>query len=282
VPSMLRPRPLLVGLSFGGVAFTAIQLVVGTRAGLFPIPGGDELIWDRVGDAIWSGAPIYYNAPTLTDSFWYAPPVAVIFGLLSWMPVVLQHWLYTILKILSLRLIAGSWLGAGIACWFPLVAFELGGGNFNLLIAAGIVAAIGRRPELATLGAFAKFGPGLAIDPRDWRRTLAVGLVLVAITLPWLELWPAWATHLIGNLGTPLGPQIPVSFPVRLVAAIAILVAFRTTWARALAATIAIPAFYWGSLVVLIAPVAILVRERRIRGLRRPEVAAEPTVEPAV
>src|SRR4030095_5393127 len=40
VPSMLRPRPLLVGLSLGGVAFTAIQLVVGTPAGLFPIPCG--------------------------------------------------------------------------------------------------------------------------------------------------------------------------------------------------------------------------------------------------
>jgi hypothetical protein len=268
-----RPRPLLVGLAFGGVAFTAIQLIVGTQAGLFPIPGGDELILDRVGDAIWTGAPIYYNAPVVTDSFWYAPPLAVIFGLLSWMPVVLQHWLFTVLKILSLRVIGGSWVGAGIACWFPLVAFELGGGNFNLLIAAAIVAAVHRRPDLAVLGAFAKFGPGLAIDPRDWRRVAVVSLAMVAITLPWLRLWPEWATHLVANIGTPLGPQIPISFPVRLVAGLAILLAFRTTWARALAATIAIPAFYWGSLVVLIAPVAILIREGR---LRRSCLVAEP------
>lgn len=255
-------RPLLVALSLGGVAFTAVQLIVGTEAGLFPIPGGDELIWDRVGDAIWTGAPIYYRAPNPTDSFWYAPPVAVLFGFLSWMPIVLQHWLFTILKVVSLRVIAGSWLGAGVACWFPLVAFELGGGNFNLLIAAAIVLAIHRRPEGAVLGALAKFGPGLAIDPRDWRRVAVVGAAFAALTLPWLHLWPEWTGHLIANIGFPLGPQVPISFPVRLAAALVVLLAFRTTWARALAATIAIPAFYWGSLVVLIAPVAIVIRER--------------------
>jgi len=53
-----------------------------------------------------------------------------------------------------------------------------------------------------------------------------------------------------------------------------ILAAFRTTWARALAATIAIPAFYWGSVVVLIAPVAILMRDAGLR--RRPGLIAEP------
>jgi hypothetical protein len=265
-----RPKPWLVALSLGGVAFTAIQLIVGTQAGLFPVPGGDELIWDRVGDAIWSGEPIYYLAPVPTDSFWYAPPVAVLFGALSWMPIVLQHLLFTVLKILSLRVIAGSWIGAGVACWFPLVAFELGGGNFNLLIAAAIVLAIHRHPEGAVVGALAKLGPGLAIDPRDWRRVAIVGAALAAITLPWLRLWPEWATHLIANIGFPLGPQIPISFPVRLAAALAIILVFRTTWARALAATIAIPAFYWGSLVVLIAPVAILIRERLDAGRRGP------------
>lgn len=276
------PGRLVLALALGGVAFTAIQLIVGSQAGLFPIPGGDELIWDRVGDAIWSGAPIYYLAPVPTDSFWYAPPVAVLFGLTSWLPVVAQHWLFTVLKVLSLRVIGGSWVGAGIACWFPLVAFELGGGNFNLLIAAAIILAVNRRPEAAVLGALAKFGPGLAIDLRDWRRALVVLAVFVALTIPWLHLWPEWVAHLIANIGFPLGPQIPISFPVRAVAALAILVAFRTRWARAVAATIAIPAFYWGSLVVLIAPLAIVLRDRQAR---RREVAgafaSAPVAEPA-
>ena len=75
-----RHRPLTIALSFGGVAFVILQLVIGAQANLFPIPGRDELIWDRVGDAIWTGAPVYYNAPRLTDSFVYAPPVAVAFA----------------------------------------------------------------------------------------------------------------------------------------------------------------------------------------------------------
>jgi hypothetical protein len=257
------PSRARVALAFGGVAFTAVQLVIGSQMGIFPIPPGDELIWDRVGDAIWTGGPIYYNAPVLTDSFWYAPPIAVLFGTVSWLPLLGQHVLFTVLRIASLRVIAGSWLGAGIACWFPLVAFELGGGNFNLLIAAGIVAAIQRRPELATITVFAKFGPALALDPRDWRRVAVVVGVLVAITLPWLHLWPEFVNHLEDNLSSQLGPQVPVPFPIRFVAALALLGLVRQPWSRALAATLAIPAFYWGSLVILIAPVAILLRGRR-------------------
>src|SRR5262245_18338606 len=120
-------RRLRVALAFGGVAFTAVQLIIGSQIGIFPLPAGDELIWDRVGDAIWTGAPIYYNAPILTDSFWYAPPIAVLFGLVSWLPLLAQHVLFTVPRVASLRVVAGSWTGAGIACWFPLVAFELGG-----------------------------------------------------------------------------------------------------------------------------------------------------------
>ena len=276
--SRQAPRPALVALAFGGVAFTAIQLIVGTQAGLFPIPGSDEYVWDRVGDAIWTGAPIYYRAPNPIDSFWYTPPIAVLFGFLSWLPVVAQHWLFFVAKVISLRVIGGSWLGAGIACWFPLVAFELGGGNFNLIIAAAIVLAIHRKPSFAVIGALAKFGPGLAIDPRDWRRSAALLAVMLAISLPWLHLWPEWVAHLVANLGLPLGYQIPIPLAVRLLAALLLLVAVRRTWARALAATIAIPAFYWGSLVVLIAPVAIVVRER-IEARRRlvPAGVSAPT-----
>jgi hypothetical protein len=253
-----------LALAFGGVAFVVIQLVVGGQAGLFPIPGGDELIWDRVGDAIWTGAPIYYLAPNPTDSFWYAPPLAVLFGTVSWLPLVAQHWLFTVLKVGAMRLICGSWVNAGIACWFPLVAFEFGGGNFNLLIAASIVMAVRGRPQLAVVGALAKFGPAIAIHPHDWRKALPVALIALAITVPWLHLWPEWVAHLVANLGLPLGPQVPIPWSIRLVAAAGLLVLTRTGWARALAATLAIPAFYWGSLVILLAPLAIFLRTPRM------------------
>jgi len=255
-----RPSLLVAALSFGGVAFVLLQLQVGLQGGLFPLPSGDELIWDRVGDSVRAGVPIYYLAQNPTNSFWYAPPIAVLFAAVSWLPLTIQTLALLALRVVSLRIIAGSWIGAGIACWFPLVAFDLGGGNFNLPIAASIVWAAEGRPQLAVLGALAKFGPALAIDPRQWRRVVPVVAIAFLITVPWLHLWPEYVTHLVANIATPLGPQIPIPLPVRLVGAAALLVGVRTPWARALAATIAIPAFYWGTLVVLIAPVAVAVR----------------------
>jgi hypothetical protein len=260
-----RYRRFLQAASVGGVSFVLLQLLIGTQQGFFPIPARDELIWDRVGDAIWTGAPIYYNAPRLTDSFVYAPPLAVVFGLVSWLPIELQHASFFVLKAGCLRIIAGSWMGAGLACWFPLIAYDLDGGNFNLFIAAAIVAAVLGRPRLAIWGALAKFAPMLAIDPREWRLAATTLLVAVAVTLPWLHLWPEWLGLLRDDAGRldELGVQIQVAWPVRLVGAAALLVLVRTRWARALAATLAIPAFYWATTVVLIAPVAVYVRDRQ-------------------
>ena len=258
-----------IALSFGGVAFVVLQLVIGAQMGIFPVPGRDEFIWDRVGDALWTGAPVYYNAANLIDSFVYAPPLAVAFGLLSWLPLVAQHWLFFVVRILALRVIAGSWVGAGIACWFPLVAFDLGGGNFNLLVAGSIVAAVFGRPSLAVWTGLAKFAPLLAIHPRDWKPALVTLAIAVGSTLPWLYLWPQWAGLLIADFGDPgvLGPQIPIPWVLRLAVAAGLLLFVRARWARALAATFAIPAFYWASLVVLIAPLAVLARDRQTRNV---------------
>ncbi|MEW5992657.1 MAG: hypothetical protein AB1736_15120 [Chloroflexota bacterium] len=256
------PRATLVALAAGGTAFTLIQIVIGSQAGLFPIPPGDTLIWDRVGDGLRDGDSIYYTAEPLTDSFWYAPPWAVLFAATSWLPTWGLHLVFVAVKVLSLRVIAGSWLGAGLAAWFPLVAFDLASGSFNLLMAAAIVAAVRGRPELAVVASLAKFGPLLAIDPRQWRTVLPVALVAALITLPWLSLWPAWIDHLAANVGSALGPQLPIPLLVRWALAMGLL-ALRRPSARALAATIAIPAFYWGSLVILIAPIAVWLRDRQ-------------------
>jgi hypothetical protein len=276
-PWARRHRTTTLALAFGGVAFVMLQLVIGTQMGLFPLPTGDELIWDRVGDGVRAGIPIYYRADPLTDSFWYAPPWAVAFAALSWLPIDLQHGVFTLVRIVSLRVIAGSWIGAGIACWFPLVAFELGGGNFNLLIAAGIVAAVRGQPQLAVVGALAKFGPALAIGPRDWRKAVPVLVIAFGITVPWLHLWPEWIAYLTQNISSPLGPQVPIALPFRLLAAAGLLVLVRKRWARGLAAAVAIPAFYWGSVVVLIAPIAIAIRDRARQPATYPSLAAAET-----
>ena len=249
------------GLAAGGVAFTAIQIVVGHQIGIFPIPGGDTFIWDRVGDQLRAGDhAIYAIQPTPDDTFWYAPPWAVVWAALSWLPVELLYGLLFVAKVLALRVIGGSWIGAGVACWFPLVAFDLASGNLNLVIAAAIVAAVHGRPWLAVVTAFAKLSPALAIDPRQWREVVAVAAVFAAVSLPFLDLWPAWFSHLVDGYGQPFGPQVGLPFVLRLAVAI-VLVATRRGWARALGAAIAIPALYYGSLVILIAPVAVASRE---------------------
>lgn len=261
------PRAALVPLAVGGVAITLIQIVIGSQTGLFPIPPGDTLIWDRVGDGLRNGEPIYYAAQPLTNSFWYAPPWAVVFAATSWLPPWVLHLAFVAVKVVSLRVIAGSWLGAGVAAWFPLVAFDLASGSFNLLMAAAIVAAVRGRPELAVVAALAKFGPIIAVDPRQWRSVLPVAVLAALITLPWLSLWPEWINHLAVYVGSALGPQLPIPLLARWALAVGLL-ALRRPWARALAATIAIPAFYWGSLVILIAPIAVWLRDRQ-----RPEAA---------
>ena len=277
-----RHSRIALVLSFGGVAFALIQLAIGAHSGIFPIPGRDVLIWDRVGDALWAGGSIYDHASVPTDSFVYAPPVAVVFGLVSWLPVEAQHLLFLLVRVLSLRVIAGSWVGAGIACWFPLVAFDLGGGNFNLFVAAAIVAAVFGRPHLAVWTGLAKIGPLLAIHPRDWRPAAVMLGVAVLVTLPWLHLWPEWVRLVVVDVAAVgvLGPQVPLPWIVRLAVAAALLVAVRTPWARALAATLAIPAFYWGSLVVLLAPAAVLVRERLASESRAADVSPNMTLQP--
>lgn len=256
-----RPHLLWVGLSIGGAVFAALVILVGSANGLFPVPPGDTVLWDRVGDGLRAGDPIYYRAVPLTNSFWYAPPWAVAFAAVTWLPATVLHLGLVVVKIASLRLIAGSWLGAGLAAWFPLVAFDIASGSFNLLIAASIVTAIRGRPELAAICALAKFGPILAIDPRQWRPVAITVAVAGLVTLPWLSLWPAWIGHVVANVGAALGPQIPIGLPIRWAAALGLL-ALRRPWARALAATLAIPAFYWGSLVILLAPLAVYLRDR--------------------
>ena len=253
---------IVFALAAGGVAFTAIQLIVGNQIGIFPIPGGDTFIWDRVGDQIRSGSIDIYTIQANRDStFWYAPPWAILWAALSWLPVEIFYALIFVAKVAALRVIAGSWMGAGIVCWFPLVAFDLASGNLNLVIAASIVAAVMARPQLAVFTSLAKLSPALAIDPRQWRVVVIVGLISFAVTLPWLGLWPAWVAHLVGGFGQPFGPQVGIPFVIRFPMAI-VLVALRRPWSRALAAFIAIPALYYGSLVVAVAPVAVAIRSR--------------------
>ena len=245
--------------SVTGYVVLAAILWWGISTGLFWIPGGDVHIWDRAGDTLRAGGEVYAIQPLRNETIWYAPPFLVMFAAVSWLPIEVMYVAIVALEVAALRYLAGSWLAFGFACLFPLTAFELVSGNFNMLVAAAIVAAIRRRPAPPPIKSFAKLSPIVAVHPRDWRVVAVTAAVMFAITIPWIGLWPVWVAHLAAAYGQPLGPQIPIPFAVRAVVAVGLLVLFRP-WSRALAAFVAIPAMYWSSLVLLLAPAAVILR----------------------
>lgn len=238
-------------LSVVGYIVTSFILYWGFRNGAFPIPGADALIWDRVGDELRVGISPYYQV-TGTGGFYYAPPWALAFAAVSWLPPMTLALGMIGLEIAALWYIAGSWMRLGWCLLLPLVAWELPSSQTNLIMAAAIAAAIRGSPRLAVIAAAAKISPILAIDPRQWRRALPVALVLVAITVPWLGLWADWIAQLVRNSSANIaGAQIAIPLLPRLIVAAALLL-LRRPWARGLAAIVAIPAPYWVTSVLFL------------------------------
>jgi hypothetical protein len=261
-------RLILLGVAVTGYPWAVWQIALGVQVGFLDLPGGDAMIWDRVGDDFWAGRSPY-GMDREPESFWYAPPFVVLFGLLAPLNQ-LGLWLLTVAcQTAALRYMGGSWRGVGLLLWFPLVPLELSSGGFNLIVAASIVAAVRGRGELAALWALAKLSPALAIHPRDWRPALAVIALLVAVSLPWAWLWPEYVTALIGAYGQSIGPAVPIPFAGRFVLALGLLALWRP-WSRALAAVVAIPSFYWSSVAVLVAPAVVVSSSRSDKGDHTP------------
>lgn len=253
---------LRFALSAGGYVFLAGLVVVGIGLGKFSLPGGDVTdIYDRAGDLLRSGANPYFG-DRLAASFFYAPPWAVLFAALSILPPLDQHLLILGVEVAALRTMARSWLRVGYLCWIPLLPFELFSGNINLFIAAAIVAGTRGRGWPVALASLAKLSPILAADRSTIRQVLLTLALAVLVTAPQLWLWPAWVQHGLQAVGSGIGPQIPIPLVVRWAAAAGLLT-MRRPWTRALAAVVAVPGFYYGTLVMLIAPLIVWLDSRR-------------------
>jgi hypothetical protein len=237
-----------------------------------------RMIYDRAGDALRDGGEVYWRDP-VWNNFYYAPPVAVLFATVSWIPLPILHGLLIAADFLAMRIITGAWWSAfALAAW-PIVPLEVGGGNINLLIGATIVAAVRGGPGWPLVpSAMAKLSPVLALHPKQWREFLVVAIGLCLLTLPWLYLWRDWVQMLIDAYGRQIGPMFPVPFPVRALAALGLLALWRP-WSRAAAAIVAIPAFYWGTMIYAPIPFIVWWRERRRAEDRRR--AKVPDLEPA-
>jgi hypothetical protein len=202
----------------------------------------------RAGDDLASGRPVYVGTIGEAGVFSYAPPWAVLFGALSWVPDVTMHVALFGLSLLALRYVAGRWLWVGLVLLYPVTVMVMLSGNIEPLIAAAIVlAARGHAGPLAVT-ALAKLSPALAIPRDGWREAaLAIGLALL-VTLPWLHLWPEWIDYLLRQ---PSSIAIHIAPPwyLRLPFALALLL-LRRPWAAALAVIVAMPSLWLGTLVI--------------------------------
>jgi len=237
-----RVRRLFALTGYGIMAFTIGWALA--NKGL----GADLTVWNRVGDEVRQGINPYYPAAINVQNFFYAPPLALLFAGVSWLPVPVLAVGVFALELAALRYIAGSWLRVGYLGLIPITGGELAAGQFNLVIAAGLTAAMRGDSRLALVGALAKLSPVFAI--RDWRRSGVLLAVLVLFTLPVAGWWVDWARQLTYGSTLQLGYQVP---EVARVAVAVGLVAFapRSRRTGALAAAIAIPGLYSYSLVLL-------------------------------
>lgn len=251
---------------------------------------GDLAIWFGSGAvphdtaAIWlggrhflAGEPIY-DATTAYLAFWYAPPLAILLAPLSLLPLQVFWALILVLQVAGLRYVAGSWIVAGLLCWLPFVRTAIGSGNVDLALAAVILASIRERPWAGAgvaVAAMAKLSPALLLvraSRRQWLTFAAACAVLVALTLPWLELWPQW----IAGLRDATRADLPVWIPLlpRLPFAVLLLV-LRRPWSVAAGVALATPAFWFQSLVLLLPALVIGIDWAAVRTMvRRPSAVA--------
>lgn len=212
------------------------------------------------------GVAIYgWVDPAFT--FRYAPPWAVLWVPLSFIPLPIVSVGVLVAEILALRYVAGSWRNAGLLCWLPPLSMEFATGNVNLLMAAAILAGVRGSGVWPALFALAKFSPAVVLvraKRRQWMSfALTIG-VLCLLTLPVLSLWPEWIAQLdqpASAVLVPLTYRIPIGLA---------LLAYRKDWSIAAAAAILSPALYPHSLVLFIPAIRLFV-ERLAGGPSRIE-----------
>ena len=233
-------RPLIVGLAFGGAIFGTGSVLSAYAIGMWP-PHDTSAYW-LAGRHLIEGTAVYGGGSSWYLAFLYSPPVAVLMVL----PGLLHYDLVSLalvgLQLLALRYITGSWLVTAMLGWIPWVHHEFVAGNVDCLMAATIYAAVrnkrGTGVALAIF-AFAKFSPALLLvraSRRQWIELTVTAVILLALTLPFMHMWPEWIAKLaIREPYTGVAPLI-VRLPL-----VAVLLLYRRPWAVAAAAPPANP-----------------------------------------
>lgn len=150
-----------------------------------------------------------------------------------------------------------------------LVLPELVGGNVSLLIALAIVAGF-RWPATWSFVLLTKVTPGIGLlwfaVRREWRSLgIALGATAAIVAISALlapAAWRDWIDVLIGNAGSPVtSGSFPVPFVLRVPLAIVLIVWGARTdrrWVLPIAALLALPVIWYGSLSLLVGVLPLL------------------------
>ena len=277
-----RRRALIHGLLLGGWIYTAYHLI-----SLFDVGGlaADARFYWSVNLAHpYVG---HYGDNVVTTLFPYSPAAALLaapFGLLAW-PAFVAIWL-------GILLLTTAWLaGRSLPFWlaFPPLAWQLGIGNIEILMAAAVVLGF-RWPQAWAAIILTKVTPGIGllwfVVRREWMplaRALLATAVIATVTIVFLPTqWSEWVSFLrTGDLGG--GGWLPLQLRLPLVAALIVWGA-RTDrrWTLLVGMLLAVPQAWFatfGALVALARPEFSL----SIGGpADRPRLGTAATSEPRV
>jgi hypothetical protein len=259
-------RIVINALAVAGAFVCAGQVALWSWMGAWPFH--DTAAYWVAGLHLREGVAVYQPG-AIYLAFLYAPPFAILAVPLSFIPLQPFAASLLVLQVLALRYIAGSWRAAGLMAWLPFVPRELVTGNIDLLVAATLYASVRQIPRsgyAVALFGMMKFSPALTLiigSRTRWREAIVGGVVLVAITLPLLHLWPEWVS-ILGSISAEQVLPLQVRLPIGL-----ILLAYRRSWSVAAGAALLTPALYFHSLVQLL-PAARLLLDARLARADRP------------
>jgi hypothetical protein len=217
------------------------------------------------GRTAWGTVGAYPYSPAFAQLVW---PL----GLLPW-PLFVAAWTAILLG-------AMAWLTGRELLLLGVVvaAMELTGGNISLLLAAAIVLGF-RWPAAWSFVLLTKITPGIGLlwflVRREWRAlAIALGATALVVAISYAlapSLWPSWIEVLHENAGkSGTWAAVPVPLIVRApVAAMLVVWGAQTDrrWTVPVAAMLALPALWYGSIAMLLAVIPLTTRVERAQAL---------------
>jgi len=207
----------------------------------------------------------------------YSPAFAQLvypLNLLRW-PIFLAAW--TALLLAAAFLLTGPRL---LLLGLVLGAMEIAGGNISLLLTLAIVAGF-RYPWTWAFVILTKITPGIGllwfVLRGEWRQLgIALGATAAIVAVSYLLMpgaWQDWIALLAANTGKGgTWAAVPIPLVVRGPIGVALLIwgaPRNQRWVVPIAAMLALPALWYGSLSMVLGVIPLTTPEERRRGLAR-------------